>query len=116
MAGVTAGRSGAVSRRRVLALAPGMLAVWASRALAQRPGGPARIGWLSYIAPPDVGVANLREGLGELGPRRRGLHPAPPPGPRAEGRAHRSSGLARPLGRLHGAGPVPRAGGVRLQW
>ena len=67
MAGVAAGRSGAVSRRRVLALAPGMLAVWASRALAQRPGGPARIGWLSYIAPPDVGVANLREVLGELG-------------------------------------------------
>jgi len=67
MAGVAAGRSGAVSRRRVLALVPGMLAVWASRALAQRPGGPARIGWLSYIAPPDVGVTNLREGLGELG-------------------------------------------------
>jgi putative ABC transport system substrate-binding protein len=67
MAGVAAGRSGAVSRRRVLALVPGMLAVWASRALAQRPGGPARIGWLSHIAPPDVGVANLREGLGELG-------------------------------------------------
>jgi putative ABC transport system substrate-binding protein len=35
--------------------------------LAQRPAGPARIGWLSYIGQPDPGVENLREGLRELG-------------------------------------------------
>jgi putative ABC transport system substrate-binding protein len=34
---------------------------------AQRPAGPARIGWLSYIGQPDPGLENLREGLRELG-------------------------------------------------
>ena len=67
MTGVGLGRGGAVSRRAVLALLPGLLALLASPAWAQRPGGPARIGWLSYISQPDVGLTNLREGLGELG-------------------------------------------------
>ena len=62
------GRRGLVSRRRVLALAPGLLALQASRAMAQRPGagGPARIGWVSYIGQPDVGLDKLRLGLVEL--------------------------------------------------
>ena len=67
MMGVAQGQGGAVSRRGVLALLPGLLAVWTSPALAQRSAGPARIGWLSYISQPDVGLTNLREGLGELG-------------------------------------------------
>ena len=67
MMGVAEGRGGAVSRRGVLALLPGLLAILASPALAQRSGDPARIGWLSYISQPDVGLTNLREGLGELG-------------------------------------------------
>jgi putative ABC transport system substrate-binding protein len=61
------GQGGAVSRRAVLALVPGLVALRASTAWAQRAGGPARIGWLSYISQPDVGLTNLREGLGELG-------------------------------------------------
>ena len=67
MTGVGLGQGGAVSRRAVLALVPGLVALRASTARAQRPGGPARIGWLSYISQPDVGLTNLREGLGELG-------------------------------------------------
>lgn len=35
--------------------------------LAQRPAGPARLGWLSYIGPSDPGPAILRDGLRELG-------------------------------------------------
>ncbi len=67
MTEVGLGQGGAVSRRAVLALVPGLVALCASTARAQRPGGPARIGWLSYISQPDVGLTNLREGLGELG-------------------------------------------------
>lgn len=61
------GQGGAVSRRAVLALVPGLVALRASTALAQRVGGPARIGWLSYIGQPDVGLENFRQGLRELG-------------------------------------------------
>jgi putative ABC transport system substrate-binding protein len=46
---------------------PGLLALRASTALAQRATGAARIGWLSYIGQPDVGLENLRQGLQELG-------------------------------------------------
>lgn len=58
-----------VSRRWLLALVPGLLALNASPALAQRPasGTPARIGWISYIGQPDVGVERLRIGLTDLG-------------------------------------------------
>jgi putative ABC transport system substrate-binding protein len=51
----------------MLALAPGLVALGASAALAQRAAAPARIGWLSYIGQPDVGLENLRQGLQELG-------------------------------------------------
>ncbi|HMH78218.1 MAG TPA: ABC transporter substrate-binding protein [Candidatus Udaeobacter sp.] len=51
----------------MLALVPGLLALRASTALAQRATGAARIGWLSYIGQPDVGLENLRQGLQELG-------------------------------------------------
>ena len=61
------GQGGAVSRRAVLALVPGLVALRVSTALAQRAGVPARIGWLSYIGQPDVGLENLRQGLQELG-------------------------------------------------
>lgn len=57
-----------VSRREVLALAPGLVAALTSRAAAQRPlAAPARIGWLAYVSPPDIGLDKLREGLRELG-------------------------------------------------
>jgi len=36
-------------------------------AFAQRAPGPARLGWLSYLADPDPGLELLREGLRELG-------------------------------------------------
>jgi putative ABC transport system substrate-binding protein len=55
------------TRRSVLALVLGLLALRASTALAQRATGAARIGWLSYIGQPDVGLENLRQGLQELG-------------------------------------------------
>jgi putative ABC transport system substrate-binding protein len=58
---------GQPTRRSVLALVPGLLALRASTALAQRATGAARIGWLSYIGQPDVGLENLRQGLQELG-------------------------------------------------
>jgi putative ABC transport system substrate-binding protein len=58
---------GHTTRRSVLALVPGLLALRASTALAQRATGAARIGWLSYIGQPDVGLENLRQGLQELG-------------------------------------------------
>jgi putative tryptophan/tyrosine transport system substrate-binding protein len=63
------GRRDLVSRRRVLALTPGLVALGASTAWAQRSAaaGPARIGWMSYIGQPDVGLDRLRLGLGELG-------------------------------------------------
>lgn len=66
MMGVAGGRGGAVSRRGVLALLRGLVALLASPARARRSGGPARIGWLPYIGQPDVGLTNLRAGLGEL--------------------------------------------------
>ena len=58
-----------VSRRRLLALLPGVLALRPSIALAQRApaSAPARVGWLSYIGQPDVGLDRLRLGLTELG-------------------------------------------------
>jgi putative ABC transport system substrate-binding protein len=67
MTRVGLGQGGAVSRRSVLVLVPGLVALRASTALAQRATGPARIGWLSYIGQPDVGLENLRQGLQELG-------------------------------------------------
>ncbi len=42
------------------------LAPSARAALAQRPG-PARVGWLSYLTPPDPALEDLRAGLRELG-------------------------------------------------
>ncbi|MBI4011487.1 MAG: ABC transporter substrate-binding protein [Candidatus Rokubacteria bacterium] len=56
-----------ISRRSLLASLPLALALWAPDVLAQRPGSPARLGWLSYIGQPDPGLENLREGLRELG-------------------------------------------------
>ena len=67
MSRVGLGQGSVISRRAVLALAPGLVALGASRALAQRPPGPARIGWLGYVSPPDAGLENLRLGLQELG-------------------------------------------------
>lgn len=61
------GQGSVMSRRAVLALAPGLVALGATRALAQRSPGPARIGWLGYVSPPDAGLENLRLGLQELG-------------------------------------------------
>src|SRR4026207_1274549 len=61
------GRRRTLSRRAVLALVPGLVALHAAPALAQRAAGPARIGWVSYVGQPDVGVEKLREGLRELG-------------------------------------------------
>jgi putative tryptophan/tyrosine transport system substrate-binding protein len=54
------------SRRALLAVLFGIVAVRPRHALAQRPTTPARIGWLSYIGEPDPGLEHLREGLREL--------------------------------------------------
>lgn len=60
--------SSPISRRALLVLAPGLLTLRASAALAQRArSGPARVGWLSYLTPPDPALERLREGLRELG-------------------------------------------------
>jgi putative ABC transport system substrate-binding protein len=67
MGSAAPGQGKAVSRRSVLALVPGFVAVHASSALAQRAAGPARVGWVSYVGQPDVAVEKLRLGLGELG-------------------------------------------------
>src|SRR5262245_31215208 len=67
MRSTTLGQGTTVSRRSVLALVPGLVALHASTALAQRAVGPARIGWVSYVGQPDPGVEKLRLGLGELG-------------------------------------------------
>jgi putative ABC transport system substrate-binding protein len=64
MTRVGLGQGRVVSRRFVLALVPGLVALGASAA---RAAAPARIGWLSYIGQPDVGLENLRQGLQELG-------------------------------------------------
>ena len=58
----------------VLALAPGLAALFASRAWAQRRRGhPARIGWVSYIGRPDVGLdqAACRDSSSSVTPRAR---------------------------------------------
>jgi putative ABC transport system substrate-binding protein len=58
----------AISRRAVLALAPGLLALRPREARAQRARStPARVGWLSYLSPPDPALEKMREGLRELG-------------------------------------------------
>jgi putative ABC transport system substrate-binding protein len=57
-----------VSRRRVLALVPGLVVAHARPVFAQRAvKTPARVGWLSYLANPDPAVDRLREGMRELG-------------------------------------------------
>ncbi len=56
-----------ISRRAVLALLPAVVTFRARDVLAQRPAGPARIGWLAYVGQPDPGMELLREGLRELG-------------------------------------------------
>jgi putative ABC transport system substrate-binding protein len=56
-----------VTRRSMLALVPGLVALHASPARAQRAPGPARVGWLSYLPQPDVGLDKVRQGLKELG-------------------------------------------------
>jgi putative ABC transport system substrate-binding protein len=53
-----------VNRRHAIAVLAA-LALGAPGALAQRK--PARVGWLSYLADPDPGLAMLRDGLRELG-------------------------------------------------
>ena len=57
-----------VSRRALLATLSGLLAFRVSEAPAQRPAGaPARVGWLSYVSPPDPALEQLRTGLREIG-------------------------------------------------
>lgn len=56
-----------ISRRSVLGLAAASVALRVPGALAQRATEPARIGWLSYVRPPDASLGNLREGLRGLG-------------------------------------------------
>ena len=56
-----------ISRRSALALVAVPLALRARDVLAQRAGGPARLGWLSYLGQPDPALEILREGLRELG-------------------------------------------------
>jgi putative tryptophan/tyrosine transport system substrate-binding protein len=56
-----------LTRRTLLGLVPLALALRPSEAFAQRAATPARVGWLSYIGSPDIGLDSLREGLGELG-------------------------------------------------
>lgn len=56
-----------ISRRSVLALLPAVVILRAGHVLAQRPAGPARIGWLSYVGQPDPALEHLRTGLRELG-------------------------------------------------
>ena len=56
-----------LSRRAVLAMAPGLAVLRASAAWAQRPRVPARLGWLSYVSPPDPALDVLRSSLRELG-------------------------------------------------
>ena len=54
-------------RRRTLAALAASLSFGTLLAAAQRNAGPARVGWLSYVADPDPALALLREGLRELG-------------------------------------------------
>jgi putative ABC transport system substrate-binding protein len=55
-----------ISRRSVLVALPALLVLPAS-ALAQRARAPARIGWLSYLSPPDPVLEAVRAGLRDLG-------------------------------------------------
>lgn len=61
------GPRGAFAATLVLGLLVAILAPRAPEVLAQRPAGPARLGWLSYIGQPDPGLAILLEGLRERG-------------------------------------------------
>jgi putative tryptophan/tyrosine transport system substrate-binding protein len=54
------------SRRKMLALLA-LAAAIPRLAAAQRAARPARVGWLSYLAPPDAGLDLLRSGLNALG-------------------------------------------------
>jgi len=56
-----------ISRRALLALLPTAGILRARDVLAQRRTGPARVGWLSYLASPDPAVEILRAGFRELG-------------------------------------------------
>jgi len=56
-----------LTRRAFLALPAALAVLRPAPAVAQRGSGPARIGWLAYVASPDPGLENLREGLRELG-------------------------------------------------
>ena len=57
-----------LSRRALPGLTPGLLALHIGEARAQRARtGPARVGWLSYLSPPDSALEKMREGLRELG-------------------------------------------------
>ena len=55
-----------MNRRALLQALAASLALGPGAALAQR-GGPARIGWLSYLTEPDPALGLLREGLTKLG-------------------------------------------------
>jgi putative tryptophan/tyrosine transport system substrate-binding protein len=56
-----------LTRRTLLGLVPLALALRPPEVFGQRAATPARIGWLSYIGNPDIGLDSLREGLGEIG-------------------------------------------------
>jgi len=56
-----------ITRRDLLAVVAGSLALGAVSARAQGRSRPARVGWLSYLASPDPAVQILRDGLRELG-------------------------------------------------
>jgi hypothetical protein len=70
MSRVGPGQGRVIPRRSVLVLVPGLVALDASRALAQRAAGPSRIGWLGYVSPPDAGLESIRQGTPGAGPRR----------------------------------------------
>jgi putative tryptophan/tyrosine transport system substrate-binding protein len=56
-----------LSRRSLLGLAAGTLVLRMPGAFAQRTTEPARLGWLSYVRPPDPALDDLRRGLREIG-------------------------------------------------
>lgn len=56
-----------ISRRAWLALLPAAAVLGPRAALGQRTGAPARVGWFSYLSPPDPALEHLRAGLVELG-------------------------------------------------
>ena len=55
-----------ITRREWLAAAAACALAWQGQTAAQA-RGPARIGWLSYIGEPDIGLTMLRDGLRDLG-------------------------------------------------